>query len=618
MADNGNSRRSASADRHRAPASNREDPGREIARLVSAYRQGDYEEVINGANRFIRHWPEQVVGWNLLAEGCRMDGRLDEAEAACRRALALDPRNAEAHNNTGNLFRDRGDAATAEAAYGQALSIKPALVEARLNLARLLRGEGRSEEALSHCRKAVEQSPDHHAGRYLTGSILHEMGDHAGARSQFEKLVSACPDHADAHVELCRALVEIGEYEQARTACERAITLAPELARAHGFLGNVLRVMGDFPSAESSIRRALELRPDYVSGWYMLSNICRFEAHAPELSSMEELLERSSLDRGDRALLNFALGKAHADAGSDPDTVFRYYEAGCRLKRETLQYDVRDDEQFMESIASTFTPDWFARHRGAGDPDTAPIFIVGMPRSGTTLVEQILASHAAVHGAGESAELGNLVAAKSAASGDAYPVWAGGMPSDELSLLGAHYRDRVVGPAAPLERVVDKMPSNFLYLGLIAAAMPRARVVHMQRDPVDTCLSCYMHLFTRAQSFSYDLEELGAYYRSYSRLMAHWRNVLPSGFMLDFRYEDLVDDPEPRIRGLLAHCGLEWDPACLDFHANRRAVRTASATQVRQPLYRGSIGTWNRYRQHLEPLLAALGPGVLPAETGSR
>ena len=263
----------------------------------------------------------------------------------------------------------------------------------------------------------------------------------------------------------------------------------------------------------------------------------------------------------------------------------------------------------MKNVASRFTPEFFRSVVGHGDESWAPIFIVGMPRSGTTLMEQVLSSHSKVFGAGELETFKELVGecANRQRVPPAFPDLIALLPPEEMTALGREYTARVRVLAPEAERIVDKMPLNFLFVGLIHAAFPRARIINTRRDPLDNCVSCYSLLFTGAQPFAYDLTELGHYYRGYERVMEHWHAVLPPGVLMDVQYEDLVDDLEGVSRRVLAHCDLDWEEACLDFHRTERMVRTASLMQVREPLYRRSIGSWRRYEKHLGPLYEALG-----------
>jgi hypothetical protein len=321
---------------------------------------------------------------------------------------------------------------------------------------------------------------------------------------------------------------------------------------------------------------------------------------------MERLSRDETLSRSARIRLNFALAKAYDDIGRFDDA-FRHLQEGNRQKRERIAYDEKQALEQFDRIRSCLDRGLLARSSGGFRSDV-PIFVLGMPRSGTTLIEQILAAHPAIHGAGELTDFGRLANHIRDAKGNLcrYPDDVAGLSDDQLAFLGKEYvgRLRQLAPAAP--RITDKMPGNFVFVGLIHMALPNARIIHVRRDPCDTCLSCYSKLFSAPQEFTYDLAELGRYYREYDRLMTHWRETLPHGRMFEVRYEDVIADLETWARRIVGHCGLEWDPACIAFHEARRPVRTASATQVRQPIYSTSHGRWRNYGAHLGPLIAAL------------
>ena len=328
---------------------------------------------------------------------------------------------------------------------------------------------------------------------------------------------------------------------------------------------------------------------------------------------MEALAAKTDgLSKTDRMQLDFALGKAYADL-KDHDRSFRHLLAGNAAKRATIAYDEQAAFALFDRIESLFTPDLIAAKSGGGDPSPMPIFIIGMPRSGTTLVEQIIASHPVVYGAGELQNFNDVVLTVRGPDGNSlpYPEFVAALDAAALQQIGARYIALVRALAAKYERadtarITDKMPSNYYFAGLIHLALPNAKIIHTIRDPVDTCISCFSKLFSAEQNHTYDLSELGRYYRRYERLMAHWRSVLPAGCILDVRYEDIVSDVEQQARRIIAYCGLPWTDRCLSFHETERPVRTASATQVRQPIYSSAVGRWRVYEQHLGPLLDAL------------
>jgi hypothetical protein len=317
------------------------------------------------------------------------------------------------------------------------------------------------------------------------------------------------------------------------------------------------------------------------------------------------------LSAADRVHLHFALAKAYEDLGRFDDA-FAQLLAGNGLKRRLIAYDEAATLAQLDGVRDVFTPELIAARAGGGEPSRLPVFIVGMPRSGTTLVEQILASHPGVFGAGEL----RLFDQASGAVRDRLPGTPAfsdlvrRMEHEDFRALGRFYLAALERHAPDAARITDKMPSNFIFVGLIHLALPDAVIIHTERDPVDTCVSCFSKQFTEAQAHTYDLAELGRYYGRYRAVMAHWDRVLPPGRILDVRYEDVVDDVESAARRIVAHCGLAWDARCLDFHRTERSVQTASAAQVRKPIYRDSIARWRRYERFLGPLMAELGSGA--------
>jgi hypothetical protein len=304
----------------------------------------------------------------------------------------------------------------------------------------------------------------------------------------------------------------------------------------------------------------------------------------------------------------FAAAKAYDDL-KRYDDAFAYLTRANALKRKAIAYDEPQVLNLFERIRSTFTAALVDAKAGGGSAAQTPIFVLGMPRSGTTLVEQILASHPRVKGAGELKDMNETINSVRGSDGMqlAYPEFVADLSRDDLVRIGDAYTSRLARHAPGAERITDKMPSNFYFLGLIHLALPGAKIIHTQRNPVDTCLSCFSKLFAGEQNQTYDLAELGRYYRAYHGLMAHWRSVLPKGAFLDVQYEDVVADTETQARRILDHCGLAWSPAVLDFHRTERPVKTASARQVRQPIYGSSVARWRNYERFLGPLLAELG-----------
>jgi Sulfotransferase family len=363
----------------------------------------------------------------------------------------------------------------------------------------------------------------------------------------------------------------------------------------------VLRTLGRLDEARREIEQAIALAPRKAEFYRSLAEIKHFTKDDPQLAMLEALAgDMGGLSDDERTHLHFALGKIYGDLGQH-ERGFAHLLKGNALKRRQIVYDEETILARFDSARALFTAEVMRERAGQGDPSTLPVFILGMPRSGTTLVEQMIASHPEVHGAGELSDFDRSVAALAGPAG--VPADIGGA---ELRRVGSEYvaRIRALDPRA--QRITDKMPANFRFAGLIHLALPNARIIHLRRDPVDTCLSCFSILFGGDQPFTYDLGELGRYYRAYQRLMEHWRAVLPPGAMLEVQYEALVADFATEARRIIAYCGLGWDEACLDFHATRRPVHTASSVQVRQPIYRSSVGRHRPSAETLRPLLDAL------------
>jgi len=535
-------------------------------------------------------------------------GRFDEAAEAFLRVTALRPEQAEAHQTLGTLRHRQGRLEEAESHYRRALALKPDLADALLNLGILARIQGRPGEAEAWYRRTLALRPDHPGVLMNLGNALHGQGRFDEAVACYRQALALAPDYPEAHLNLGNALKSLGDSAAALEEYQRALALRPDLAEAWNNRGHIFQEQGNLAEAMAAFDRALAIRPDYAEAHYNRAELKRFRAGETDLATLEALVAGAAgQPPGQAVFLHFALGKALEDAGELP-RAFEQFLRGNALKRRHLTYDEAATRALFRRIAAVFDTDLFERRRGAGEPSSRPIFVVGMPRSGSTLVEQILASHPEVLGAGE---LGALAAVADHLSCDAdrplaYPEAVPTLEPAALGRLGRAYLAQLPPLAAGQTRITDKMPANFLHIGLIRLILPNARIIHTVRDPLDTCLSCFARLFVDHQEFSFDLAELGRYFRWYRALMAHWRTVLPEDAILDIRYEDVVDDLETQARRLLAHCGLPWDRRCLAFHQTRRPIRTASAAQVRQPLFRSSLDRGQRYRDQLEPLIREL------------
>jgi tetratricopeptide (TPR) repeat protein len=530
--------------------------------------------------------------------------RLEEARANLERAVALKPHSCEAHYNLANVMRRQGEREQAVARYECALAINPDFAEAHSNLGVVLSDAGEFEQAVARYERALAIMPDFAEAHFNLANALREQDKLDDAVAHYERALAITPDFAAAHCNLGVALKQQGKLAPAVARFEHAVLVRADYADPHSNLAAVWLELGQLTEARRAAERAIELEPKVPGHYYTLSQIGGFAAGDPWLAAMEELArELPSLPAGDRVKLHFALGRAYADVGRCQSS-FEHFVAGNALKRRQIGYDEAATLAMFRDIRHLFTPDRMSALLGCGERSEVPVFILGMPRSGTTLVEQILASHPQVFGAGELELLPRLVA------GPAELPGVGGETADlsatTLRRLGAQYLARLRPLAPQATRITDKMPANFALVGFIHLALPEARIIHVRRNPIDTCLSCFSTLFTMGHPYTYDLAELGRYYRGYQQTMEHWQKALPAGVILDVQYEDMVTDLEAQARRMLEHCCLQWDDVCLSFYKTKRAVSTASAAQVRRRVYDTSVGRWRAHQGSLQPLLHAL------------
>jgi tetratricopeptide (TPR) repeat protein len=583
-----------------------------------------FDEALASYDRALELRPSYAGALNNRGNALQELKRFDEALASYDSALMLQPGYAEALNNRGNALQEMKRFDEALASYDRALALQPDHAGALYNRGMTLYALQRFDEALASYDGALAARPDYVEALYNRGKTLHELQRFDEALASYDRVLALRPDHAEALCNRGNALHERDDLHAALADYRRALSLKPDLADVYNNMGNVLKELGQLQEAENAYCEALRLDPNSTAAYGNLAAGKTFKPGDAHLAAMEALAAKTEgLSTTDRMRLDFALGKAYGDL-KDHARSFKHLLAGNAAKRASIGYDETAALARFDRIEAVFTPELIAAKSGGGNPSALPIFVLGMPRSGTTLVEQIIASHPAVHGAGELQLLGDVVRAVSNSDGNnvPYPELTLSLDHAGLHQFGARYAAMLGELAAKhgaprADRITNKMPSNYYFAGLIHLALPNAKIIHTMRDPLDTCLSCFSRLFTAEQNYTYDLGELGRYYRRYERLMAHWRRVLPAGRILELRYEDVVADLEQQARRIIAYCGLPWDDRCLSFHETDRPVRTASATQVRQPIYTSAIGRWHAYEQHIEPLLNGLGIAAVEA-TSSR
>jgi tetratricopeptide (TPR) repeat protein len=576
---------------------------------VALFEQGKFEEALAHYDRAIAAQGNFVQAHSNRGNALQRLKRFAEAELAYRRAIELQPAFADAWNNFGTCLRELKRPDEAEAAYRKALELNPNNPDTLDNLALAVKDLDRLDEAADLMRRAlaVEQRSDKLYAHY--GLILLDQSKHEDAATATERALALNPDNHDAVNQMGRIAFERGDPDAALGYYRRALALKPDMADAFNNIGNALKELGRLDEAQQAYLESIRLDPTVTAAYVNFADAMTFTPGNAHLATMAALAAQPhEMSKRDRMQLDFALGKAYADL-KDFSRSFRHLLAGNAAKRAAIAYDENATLDLFDRIENTFTRELIEKKSGGGDPSPLPIFVLGMPRSGTTLIEQIIASHPAVHGAGELQTLNEVALSIHGPDGATlpYPEFARLADAAAFRQIGARYVSLLRQLAPGGERITDKMPSNYYFAGLIHLALPNARIIHSMRDPIDTCISCFSKLFSAEQNHTYDLGEIGRYYRRYQRLMSHWRNVLPADRILDVRYEDVVADLESQARRIIAHCGLPWDDRCLAFHKTERPIRTASATQVRRPIYKSAVGRWRVYEDHLGPLLAALG-----------
>ena len=571
------------------------------SRLVEAFNRGEYAEAETLAREMTRNHPNEAIGWKVMGAALTQMGRIPEALVPMQKTLQLTPQDAEAHFNYAIALRHSGDLSQAEASFRQAIEIRHDYAEAHNNLGNLLRELGRLDEAEASLKRAIEANPDYAAAHFNLANLLIEMGRVTDAEACLRQSLILNPEQAEACYRLGNALYEQGRLAEAQASFQQAIDLRPDFAEPLNDLGIVLGELGRTGEAMLSYRRALEIKPDFAECHRNLSELKTYAQDDPDIPLLRRL-HGSIQNRRDRMLICFALGKACEDIG-EYDEAFALYEEGNSLRRQELGYTIEQDRALFARIEKAF--EILPETEPVSMKGVQPILIVGMTRSGTSLVEQILASHSAVFGAGEKNALGLLAVKHFLEDEAAIPD----LPAMSRA-IAAEYFEQMNSIGDEHEYVTDKMPLNFRWLGFLLLANPDLRIIHTIRDPMATCWSNFRQFFpAKGLGFICDLADLAEYYTLYRKLMAFWNEKFP-GRIYDLDYERLTEHQEEETRKLLDYCGLHWEEACLEFEKTERAVRTASSTQVRKKLYKGSSSAWKRFEKHLEPLKEGLRAGI--------
>ncbi len=577
----------------------------ELGLTLGSLGQGD--AAVAALRRAVQLNPDLPDAWRALADHLAAMGDEAGAEGARARLLKASTRDPKLLAAGAALCENR--IPEAEALLRAHLQRHPTDIAALRMLAEVAARIGRYSDAEQLLARCLELAPGFHGARHNYAVALLRQGRSDLARAEVERLLLAEPRNPNYRSLHAAVLAGIGEYERAIEIYVEILREYPRQARIWLSYGHALKTAGRPAEGISAYRQALQLSPEIGEVWWSLANLKTYRFEPDDIRQMQAQIARPQLSTEDRFHFHFALGKALEDRALYEQS-FAHYRQGNSLRRSQTQYDPQRIRQHVSQAKTLFTREFFATRAGAGSPAQDPIFILGLPRAGSTLIEQILSSHSQVEGTMELPDVPGLAHSVGARAGDSglrYPQALAALPPAELRRLGEDYLARTrIQRKTQKPRFIDKLPNNFLHTGFIHLMLPNARIIDARRHPLGCCFSCFKQHFARGQNFTYDLAELGGYYRSYVELMAHFDSVLP-GRVHRVSYERMVEDTEGEVTRLLAYCGLPFEPACLRFYENDRPVRTASSEQVRSPIYRAGMEQWREFEPWLGPLKSSLG-----------
>jgi len=577
--------------------------------LARAYRHdGRAARAREEVRRVLEKMPHHHLAWLAYGDALVDLDQYADARVAFERAHLTDPQRQRIEEATAALVAE--DRKTSERIIRQILQEDASHVAALCGLAALSLAADRPNDAERLLRHALKQSAHNPLTWRGLAQAFMALGRLEEANAAARHLTKIEPENPQSWITIGAVSTRLMRQEQALEAYERAARLKPEEVQLRMSIGHIHKTLGRRNESEAAYKTALTMDAGRAEAYWSLADLKNYSFSDAEIAAMQQLLTNDQAERASAAPLYFALGKAFEQREQYADA-FAYYARGNALRRLDAPFDIEHFERRTARIRTFFGKEFFADRAGSGEPDPAPIFIVGLPRSGSTLVEQILASHSRVEG---TMELPNIISITHqfddmVANRDGYPETVGTAPVGLLTALGSRYLEETAPLRTGRKHFTDKLPNNFSHVGLIHAILPNAIIIDARRHPMDSCFSTFKQHFAEGQTFSYDLDDLGRYYRCYLSLMDHWDAVLPCK-VLHLQYEDLVRDPEANIRRLLDHCGLPFEASCLDFHQTRRSVRTASAEQVRRPIYTSGVGYWRHFERELQPLQQALGDSL--------
>ncbi len=572
----------------------------QIETVVALYNRGELDAALTAVTNLLREFPSAALLHNIRGAIHARKGDQENAAADFRNAISADPNMPDAYNNLGVALRSLKRQTEALAHYARALQLRQDYLDAHFNMANALFDLDRRAEAAAKYQDVLRLAPNHLGARNNFGLLLNKLERHEEAIAQFRAVLTAKPDFVEAYNNIGLAYKFVGGEEEALESFAQAIRLKPDYARAHYNLASYLVDLGRKEEAAKSYAKALQADPNFAEAYRSLSALKRYEEGDPQIAHMLALLRREGATDDDRMHLNYALGKASEDIGRR-DEAFHYYAAANSLRRKFLRYDPEVERRTFRTIKEAFED--IERLKDlyrppAGELRQTPVFIVGMPRSGTSLTEHILASHSQIYGAGELMTLGKAINS----------VWDGStLTAEHFKAVRELYLAGMKRHNADEPYITDKMHMNYRWIGFIRLALPEAKIVHTKRRSMASCWSIFKYYFSDfGNGYAYDLDDLGEYYSSYMDMMQFWNDRFP-GDIHNFSYERLTEHQEEETRKILNYLGLELERSCIDFHETRRAVATISSMQVRKKLYKGSSDEWRKYEKFLRPLLERFG-----------
>jgi tetratricopeptide (TPR) repeat protein len=612
---------------------------------VARRKAGEMPAAIRALESLVRAHPRWAPGHYQLGVTLGAIGRIEQALSAMRRAVGLQPDISNGWRQIVDYLVALGDPAGADRAYANHIAVSTgnpalrapaaALCEDRLAEAeQLLRSHierhaddaaaihmlaevasrlGREADAERLLARCLELAPEFHPARHKYAIVLHQLGKTTESLAELERLLASDSKNPSYLNLKANALTRIGEYDKAIEAFSAVLADHRSHPKIWIAYGDALKAAGRRTQSVDAYRRSIQRAPTLGEAYWSLANLKTFRFAPTEIEAMRAQLARTALRVEDRLHFEFALGKALEDTAEYAES-FAHYAEGNRLRRSSIQYEADDTTEYVRRSIALLTADFFQQRRDWGCNDRSPIFVIGLPRSGSTLIEQILASHSAVEGTKELTDVTRIARSLVGRSGQPdtmqYPEALAALDAAELNALGQRYLQTTrVHRKFGTPHFIDKMPNNWTHVGLIQLMLPNAKIIDARRHPMACCFSCFKQHFARGQPFTFSLSDVGRYYRDYVDLMAHIDEVLP-GRIYRIHYERMVDDTQSEVRRLLDYCGLPYEDACLRFHENKRAISTASSEQVRQPIFAEAVDQWRKYEPWLGPLRHALGPAV--------